>query len=155
MQADHIIKYNRDHPMMAPKLVGMRLIGGIAPTNGGVPISQENILKAVKNIRNWVGQMPKIIRAKKSVAGFKLRKGADIVVLVTIRNPRIINTLTNTIIYTLMEEWAKASILNNHIRFGLKGLEILNNAGINVDLYLKGIVKENRGNYYKSKLLIP
>jgi hypothetical protein len=46
MQADHIIKYNRDHPMMAPKLGGIRLLGGV---NGG---EQEKILKGVNNIRN-------------------------------------------------------------------------------------------------------
>lgn len=64
MRADHIIKYHTDHPMMAPKIEGIRLIGGVA-----APLSQDNIIKGMKILRNLVGQMPVIIKAKKSIAG--------------------------------------------------------------------------------------
>ncbi len=135
--------------MMAPKLGGIRLLGGV---NGG---EQEKILKGVNNIRNWVGQMPKIIKAKKAVAGFKLRKGADIAILVTIRNKNILKTITETIIYTKMEENGKGKILNRNIRFGLKTVPILKDAGVSIDLLIEGKVENNRANYYKSQILIP
>jgi ribosomal protein L5 len=99
--------------------------------------------------------MPKIIKAKKAVAGFKLRKGADIAILVTIRNKNILKTITETIIYTKMEENGKGKILNRNIRFGLKTVPILKDAGVSIDLLIEGKVENNRANYYKSQILIP
>lgn len=150
MQADHLIKFSKDHPMMTPKISALRIIGGVLPST---PISQENVLKGVKNLRNWVGQMPKVVKANKSVAAFKLRKGMDLVVLVTIRKKIILYPLIKAIIYT---EGVKGSIRNNHIRFGvLPTNSLLEGAGANVDIYLNGVVKENRGEFFKSQLLIP
>lgn len=137
--------------MMTPKLVGLRLTGAVAS-----PISQENILKGVQNIRNWGGQMPVIIKAKKSVAGFKLRKGSDLLVLVTIRNNVYLKSLTDSIIFTLMEENMKGSESNGNIKFGLGGtFKKLGGAGVNIEFYIKGEVKGSRGLFYKSVLLIP
>ncbi len=151
MRADHIIKFHTDHPMMTPKLVGLRLTGAL-----NSPISQENILKGVQNVRNWVGQMPKIVKAKKSVAGFKLRKGTDLLILVTIRNKVYLKSLADSIIYTLMEENMKGTELNGNIKFGLsKPFNKLGGAGVNIEFFVKGQVNNTRGQFFKSQLLIP
>lgn len=154
MQADHIIKFSNDHPMMAPKIEAIRLSGGLM-TQTSPPISQENILKGFKNLRSWVGQTPKIIKAKKSVASFKLRKGSDFSLMVTLRQQNVLNSFKHKLIYSLLEDKHVSTLLNNHINCGLKSINKLGGAGINVNIYLKGNVKEGRGAYFKSSLLLP
>jgi ribosomal protein L5 len=100
--------------------------------------------------------MPVIVKAKKSVAGFKLRKGSDLLILVTIRNKVYLKSLTDSIIFTFMEDNMKGIENNGNIFFGLsKTYNKLGGAGINLQLFVKGQVKGNRGQYYKSQILIP
>lgn len=102
--------------------------------------------------------MPAIVKAKKSVAGFKLRKGADLLVLVTLRNHLYLQSFTASIVYTLMEENMKTSGSTGPINFGLgessKPFKRCA-AGINVELFVKGNLDASRGLFFQSTLLIP
>lgn len=50
-----------------------------------------SIFPLLYSIINWTGQYPKIKYAKNSVASFKVRKGSEIGVLVTLRNQKLLN----------------------------------------------------------------
>ena len=154
MQADHIIKYPFDHPMMAPKICGVRLIGGVLK-----PLNHENILKGFNNLRLFSpGQTPIILKAKQSVAGFQLRKGADLTILLTLRENSL--PYLQSLIYP-----AKLGVLpaNNiiegnfkgNIKFGFNKVVLLGHAGVHVEILLKGVVKETRAQFLKSQFLIP
>jgi large subunit ribosomal protein L5 len=56
----------------------------------GRATQQQSLLEgAVKDLTAITGQKPKVTRAKKSVAGFKLREGNAIGAMVTLRNDRM------------------------------------------------------------------
>lgn len=148
MQADHIIKYCFDHPLMAPRIKAIRLTGGV----GGS--SEEDILKGVRKMREVVGQMPKIVNAKKSVAGFKLRKGADLLLIVTLRHHIVLSSFLNLLLFTgchLSSSLTNTGhpspkLLNNHIYLGLGGT-----MGFSINFYL---TRATGGDFYKSQLLL-
>ena len=90
-------KLGLDNIMQAPKLskivVNMGL--GDAPTDGKVMES------AIKELTLITSQKPSITRAKKSIAGFKLRAGQAIGCMVTLRGDRMyefLDRLTNVAI---------------------------------------------------------
>lgn len=60
-------------------------------------LDKKNIERAVAIISQITGQKPKIARAKKSIATFKLREGDQIGVVVTLRGKRMSDFLTKLI----------------------------------------------------------
>jgi large subunit ribosomal protein L5 len=141
---------------MAPRIKAIRLTGGIS---GDSATNEENILKGVLKMRDIVGQMPKIVKAKKSVAGFKLRKGADLLLLVTIRQKNVLSSFLNLLIFTgchlsssiggrgpgALTGTGHPALLYNHIYLGLSGP-----LGFGVNIYL---TRATGGDFYKSQLL--
>jgi large subunit ribosomal protein L5 len=71
--------------MMVPRLEKIVVNMGV-----GRATQQQSLLEgAVKDLTALTGQKPKVTRAKKSVAGFKLREGNAIGAMVTLRNDRM------------------------------------------------------------------
>ncbi|MDH5673627.1 MAG: 50S ribosomal protein L5 [Myxococcales bacterium] len=73
------------NPMQAPKLIKVTLNMGL-----GEAVQTPKIIEAaVQELAAISGQKPVIARARKSIAGFKLREGAPIGVSVTLRRRRM------------------------------------------------------------------
>ena len=78
-------KFNYSSKMQAPKIVKIVLNIGV-----GDAVSNSKLLdEAVNELTLISGQKPVITRAKKSIAGFKLREGAPIGCKVTLRGERM------------------------------------------------------------------
>jgi large subunit ribosomal protein L5 len=71
--------------MQVPKLQKIVVNVGV-----GRAVIQQNLLEgAIKDLTLITGQKPATTRAKKSIAGFKLRQGQAIGAMVTLRGPRM------------------------------------------------------------------
>ena len=78
-------KFNYSSSMQAPKVEKIVLNIGV-----GDAVSNSKLLdEAVEELTLITGQKPVITRAKKSIAGFKLREGAPIGCKVTLRGERM------------------------------------------------------------------
>jgi large subunit ribosomal protein L5 len=75
----------RDNALALPKLDKIVVSMGV-----GKALENKNALEAAsKDLATITGQKPMVTRARKSVAGFKLRKGQDIGLKVTLRGKRM------------------------------------------------------------------
>ncbi len=78
-------KFGFENKLQAPRLEKIVINAGL-----GRAMQDSKILdEAVSQIALIAGQMPVITKAKKSVAGFKLRQGAKIGCMVTLRGKRM------------------------------------------------------------------
>jgi large subunit ribosomal protein L5 len=85
------------NPMQIPKLVKIVLNAGL-----GEAIQNHKILETVsKELALISGQKPVITRARKSIAGFKLRKGMSIGCMVTLRGDRMFEFLERLVVTAL------------------------------------------------------
>lgn len=74
-------------------------IGKLVTTN---PENRDKILEDAVYVLSMVtGQKPKVIKARKSVAGFKLRKGMPVAVLVTLRGKKLLDFIERLVNYVL------------------------------------------------------
>ena len=86
-------KFNYSSSMQAPKVEKIVLNIGV-----GDAVSNSKLLdEAVNELTLITGQKPVITRAKKSIAGFKLREGAPIGCKVTLRGERMYEFLDNLV----------------------------------------------------------
>ncbi len=84
-----IKKFGYKNPMQAPKLVKIVVNMGL-----GEAISNPKIMESgIEQISMITGQRPVVTRAKKSIAGFKLRKGMPIGCRVTLRKTQMFDFL--------------------------------------------------------------
>ncbi len=90
-------KFQYKSPMQVPKLEKIVLNMGVgdARENSKAIESSANVLRTIS------GQKPIVIKAKKSVANFKLRQGMDIGVKVTLRGKRMYEFLDKLISISL------------------------------------------------------
>jgi large subunit ribosomal protein L5 len=78
-------KFNHDNPMAIPKLTKIVINMGV-----GKATQQPSLLEgAVRDLTAITGQKPLVTKAKKSIAGFKLREGNAIGAKVTLRGDRM------------------------------------------------------------------
>lgn len=78
-------KFNYKSKMQAPKLEKICINVGV-----GEAVNDPKLIdKTVEDIATITGQMPVIVKAKKSVSNFKLREGMNIGVRLTLRNARM------------------------------------------------------------------
>ena len=98
MQADYLIKYPKNHPSMTPRLTGIRLTGGVLP----------HLFNSFLPLRSLTGQMPSLLQAKSSISGFNIREGAEIKIIVTVRNKPSLNRLSDYINFLLLKFSHKA-----------------------------------------------
>lgn len=82
-------KFGYKSIMQVPKLEKVVINMGVGEAAGNVKILDS----AVEDLRLISGQKPVITRAKKSIAGFKLREGMPIGVKVTLRGERMYHFL--------------------------------------------------------------
>jgi len=74
-------------------------IGKLVTSN---PENRDKMLEDVIYVLSMItGQKPKIIKAKKSVAGFKLRKGMPVAALVTLRGKKLLDFIERLLTYAL------------------------------------------------------
>ncbi|MCB0725656.1 MAG: 50S ribosomal protein L5 [Ignavibacteriae bacterium] len=78
-------KFNYKSKMQAPKLEKICINVGV----GDAVNDPKLIDKTVEEIATITGQMPVVVKAKKSVSNFKLREGMNIGVRLTLRNARM------------------------------------------------------------------
>ncbi|MBI2932368.1 MAG: 50S ribosomal protein L5 [Planctomycetes bacterium] len=82
-----------DNPLAVPRLERIVVSMGV-----GAALENKNRLDAAsRDLATIAGQKPVVCRARKSVAGFKLRKGADIGLKVTLRGRRMYEFLDRLI----------------------------------------------------------
>lgn len=75
---------------------------GIAKMVAANPENQQKIIDDASYVLSMVtGQKPVIVKAKKSEAAFKLRKGMPVAVLVTLRKKRLLNFIQRLVTYAL------------------------------------------------------
>lgn len=84
-----IQKFNYTTVMQVPKIEKVVINMGV-----GEAVSNSKVLDAaIEDLRSIAGQKPVITKAKKSIAGFKLREGMPIGVKVTLRGDRMYHFL--------------------------------------------------------------
>ena len=84
-----IEKFNYSSVMQAPKIDKIVLNMGV----GDATTNSKNLDEAVEELGLISGQKPLITKAKKSIAGFRLREGMSIVAKVTLRGERMYDFL--------------------------------------------------------------
>ncbi len=84
-------KYNNIHQV--PKIEKIAVNMGL----GEAVANPKLIDQAIVELAQITGQRPKICKARKSIAGFKLRKGVPIGVMVTLRGKRMYDFLARLI----------------------------------------------------------
>ncbi len=77
------------NPMALPKLVKIMVGMGVKDAVS----DKKNIEKMIPVLASIAGQKPKSTKAKKSIAGFKLREGEEIGLVVTLRGKRMYDFL--------------------------------------------------------------
>ena len=80
-------KYNYKTPMLVPKLEKIVVNMGV----GDATLNSKLLEAAVKDLTQISGQKPVITKAKKSIAGFKVREGQAIGCKVTLRGDKMYN----------------------------------------------------------------
>ena len=86
-------RFGYSNPMEVPRLVKIVVNMGI----GSAVQDIKNLERAMEDLKLITGQSPAIRRAKKSEAGFKLRKGMPVGAKVTLRKERMWDFLDKTI----------------------------------------------------------
>lgn len=86
-------KFNYTSPMQVPKVEKIVLNMGV----GDAVQNSKNLENAVEELTKIAGQSPIITRAKKSIAGFRLREGMAIGTKVTLRGERMYDFLDKLI----------------------------------------------------------
>ncbi|RMF12824.1 MAG: 50S ribosomal protein L5 [Alphaproteobacteria bacterium] len=90
-------KFGYENPMQVPRLEKIVINVGV----GDAVQDSKRIRKVVEEIAQIAGQRPVVTRAKKSIAGFKLREGMPIGVKVTLRRHKMYEFLDRLITIAL------------------------------------------------------
>ena len=93
VQPSLIEKFNYTSSMQAPKIDKIVLNMGV----GDAVSNSKNLDEAVEELKLIAGQQPVITKAKKSIAGFRLREGMSIGTKVTLRGERMYDFLDKLI----------------------------------------------------------
>ena len=81
LKGELIKKFNYKSPMEAPRLQKIVLNMGL----GDAARDSKNVTAAATEMGIIAGQKPVVTKARKSIAGFKLREGMDLGIKVTLR----------------------------------------------------------------------
>lgn len=93
VRASLLEKFGYKNPMQVPKLDKIVINMGV----GDGVTDKKKVTKAAEEIAVIAGQKPVITRARKSIAGFKLREGMPIGAKVTLRSERMYEFLDRLI----------------------------------------------------------
>lgn len=85
-------QFSYSNPHQIPKLEKIQISAGL-----GLNAQNKNYLqRAIEEMRQISGQQPIITKAKKSVAGFKIREGMPLGIVVTLRREKMYSFLEKT-----------------------------------------------------------
>jgi large subunit ribosomal protein L5 len=137
-------------------------IGKLVTTH---PEAQEKIIEDGIYVLSMItGQKPKVVKAKKSISGFKLRKGMPVALLVTLRKKRLNDFIQRLLTYALPRAkdfyGLKAENFDNkgNINLGFKEVNIFPEAisdkikynfGVSINLVGSGKTKEENIKMWK------
>ena len=144
---DNLTKYPKTQPYNKTKLDSVV----IQICYNDVIKDKYALIPVYKTLMSLTGQKPKILKAKDSIAAFKIRKNMEIGLLVTIRNSNLTNIL-NLIKLNL----PKFKLTNFNI--SLKNFDIFypndlrSGASIYFNVSTKGSNRLEKKNYYLSSL---
>jgi large subunit ribosomal protein L5 len=129
------------------------------------PEAQEKIIEDGSYVLSMItGQKPKIVSAKKSISGFKLRKGMPVALLVTLRKKRLNDFIQRLLTYALPRAkdfyGLKANNFDNkgNINLGFREVNIFPEAisdkikynfGLSINLVGSGKTKEENIQMWK------
>lgn len=163
---DLLLKKTTKNVMNHPKMDKI----SISLTNKEVLINSNKLFVPLMLLKLITGQKPKITKAKKSIAQFKLREGKAIGCKVTLRK-EIMYSLLDKIIYSLLPQIIEIKTERiksnfNSLNIGIEDLSIFselenqyellkNIQGINITLILKNNKSRNVSNFFFSGLKIP
>lgn len=102
-------KFNYDSVMQVPKIEKIVINMGV----GDAVQNAKAIDSAVEELTFIAGQKPVVTRAKKSIAGFRLREGMPIGAKVTLRGERMYDSLINLFLYLYRVYVTSAGFLRN------------------------------------------
>ena len=96
-------KFGFKNKMAVPKIEKVIINSSFArEVSGKTSKEQEKIQKIIlEDLALISGQRPKLVKAKKSISGFKLRKGMEVAAMVTLRGNRMYDFLERLIYLTL------------------------------------------------------
>ena len=80
-----IEQFQYDNPHQVPKLVKVTVNRGL----GEAAQNAKALESSINEIALITGQKPVVTRAKKAIAGFKLRQGMPVGIMVTLRSDRM------------------------------------------------------------------
>jgi large subunit ribosomal protein L5 len=156
------IKNAMNHPKMDKILISL--------TNKEVLVNSNKLFVALMLLKLISGQKPKITKARKSIAQFKLREGKAIGCKITLRKEMMYFFL-DKLIYSLLPQIIEVKTKKiksnfNSLNIGLEDLSIFselesqydllkNNKGLNITLVLKNNVSKTIPNYFFSGIKIP
>lgn len=86
---DYIVKIPKNNPYNRPKIESIKVI----VSNNNLVENAKLIIPLINTSLSITGQYPSIIKAQKSVASFKLRKGSPVGLITTIRGEKLENYL--------------------------------------------------------------
>lgn len=86
---DYTIKFPYNHPYNKPNLDNIKFI----VSNNNLITNPKYIIPLINTSVSITGQYPNLIKAKKSVASFKLRKNNPVGIITTLRNKKAFNFL--------------------------------------------------------------
>jgi large subunit ribosomal protein L5 len=86
-------KFGYENPMQVPRLVKITLNMGVGEAVGNKKVLEN----AIEDMTKIAGQKPVVTKARKSIAGFKIRDGYPIGCMVTLRGPRMYEFLDRLI----------------------------------------------------------
>ena len=90
-------QYAYRNPMMVPKIEKVVINMGL-----GEAVQKPSVIEiAVKELTEIAGQKPVVTRARRSIAGFKLREGMPIGAKVTLRGQRMFDFLERLLLVAL------------------------------------------------------
>ncbi len=85
-------EYSYSNPHQIPKIEKIQISAGL-----GLNAQNKNYLqRAIEEVRQISGQQPIVTKAKKSVAGFKIREGMPLGLVVTLRKEKMYSFLEKT-----------------------------------------------------------
>jgi large subunit ribosomal protein L5 len=163
---DLLLKKTAKNTMNHPKIDKIL----ISLTNKEVLINSNKLFVPLMLLKLISGQKPKVTKAKKSIAQFKLREGKAIGCKVTLRN-EIMYSLLDKIIYNLLPQIIEIKTKKiksnfNSLNIGIEDLSIFselenqyellkNIQGVNITLVLKNNKSRNIPNYFFSSIKLP
>ena len=138
---------------------------GIGKLVANHPDQENKIIEDASYVLSMItGQKPKIVRAKKAVSGFKLKKGMPVALLVTLRKKRLYDFIQRLVTYALPRAKDFYGLKENNfdnkgnINLGLKEINIFPEAisdkvkytfGFSINLVGSAKTKEKNINLWK------